>query len=71
MRGLRHDLEAIANPDWHFLAGAYVAAAADPRAGSRRWSIAGLGVLRDPETMPTLIPRSAWPPSLEAILETR
>jgi hypothetical protein len=55
MRGLRHALETIANPDWRFLANAYVTAAACPQAGSRRWSIEGLGVLRDLETMPTLV----------------
>jgi hypothetical protein len=55
MRGLRHALEAIVDPDWRFLADAYVTAAALPQPGARRWSIFGLGVLRVPETMPVLV----------------
>lgn len=55
MRGLRHALEAIARPDWRFLADAYSSAAALPQPGARRWAIAGLGVLREPDTVPAVI----------------
>jgi hypothetical protein len=55
MRGLRHSLECIAKPDWSFLATAYVSAASLEEPGARFWSIAGLGIVRDPATMPTLL----------------
>jgi hypothetical protein len=55
MRGLRHVLEAIATPDWSFLAKAYVDASSFPHRGARLWAVAGLGVLRDASTMPALL----------------
>jgi hypothetical protein len=55
MRGLRHVLEAIATPDWSFLAKAYVDALSLPHRGARLWAVAGLGVLRDASTMPVLL----------------
>jgi hypothetical protein len=55
MRGLRHVLEAIATPDWSFLATAYVDALSLPHRGARLWAVAGLGVLRDASTMPVLL----------------
>jgi hypothetical protein len=47
MRGLRHPLEAIFNPDWTALADEYLAAARGRRLGTRRWAIAGLAVVDD------------------------
>jgi len=55
MRGLRHVLEAIANPDWSFLATEYVEALSLPRRGARLWAVDGLGALRDASTMHALL----------------
>jgi hypothetical protein len=48
MRGLRHPLEAIFNPDWAALADEYLAVARWERLGTRMWAIAGLAVVDDP-----------------------
>jgi hypothetical protein len=48
MRGLRHPLEAIFNPDWSALADEYLAVARGDRLGTRMWAIAGLAVVDDP-----------------------
>jgi hypothetical protein len=48
MRGLRHPLEAIFNPDWSALADEYLAVARGDRLGTRMWAIAGLAVIDDP-----------------------
>jgi hypothetical protein len=52
MRGLRHPLEAIFNPDWSGLADEYLAVARGGRLGTRMWAIAGLAVVDDPRAAP-------------------
>ena len=52
MRGLRHSLEAIFNPDWAALADEYIAVARAERLGTRMWAIAGLVVVDDPRAVP-------------------
>ena len=52
MRGLRHPLEAIFNPDWAGLANEYLAVARSERLGARMWAIAGLAVVDDPRAGP-------------------
>jgi hypothetical protein len=52
MRGLRHGLEAIINPDWSFLATICLEAARSPRLGTRLWAIDELTVLKDPRSKP-------------------
>lgn len=51
MRGLRHSLEAIFNPDWAALADEYLAVARAKRLGTRMWAIAGLAVVDDPRAV--------------------
>lgn len=48
MRGLRHTLEAIVQPEWHVLADLCLSAAGSPRLGTRLWSLDQLIVLDDP-----------------------
>ena len=55
MRGLRHYLERIVNPDWWRLTQACMAATQYPQSGARLWAVAELGILRDPQTLITLI----------------
>ena len=52
MRGLRHSLEAIYNPDWAALADEYLAVARAERLGTRMWAMAGLIVMDDPRAIP-------------------
>jgi hypothetical protein len=52
MRGLRHSLEAIVNPDWTLLADICLGAAQSPRLGTRLWAIHQLTVLEDPRAKP-------------------
>jgi hypothetical protein len=52
MRGLRHVMEGIYNPDWHLLADEYLALAGAKRPGTRMWAIAGLMILDDPRALP-------------------
>ena len=52
MRGLRHDLEAIVNPNWSVLADACLDAARSPRLGTRLWAIDELIRLEDPRARP-------------------
>jgi hypothetical protein len=52
MRGLRHPLEAIFNPDWSALVDEYLAVARGDRLGTRMWAIAGLAVVDDPRAAP-------------------
>jgi hypothetical protein len=54
MRGLRHYLEAIANPDWSFLADVCLETARSPRLGTRYWAIHELAILDDPRAKPIL-----------------
>ncbi|BDI33494.1 hypothetical protein CCAX7_55450 [Capsulimonas corticalis] len=54
MRGLRHRLEAIVNPDWDFLTEACIIAAKLPQRGARLWAVSELGVLRDQRALPVL-----------------
>ena len=48
MRGLRHRLEAIAYPDWDYLAEICLDLAHSPRKGTRLWAIEQLAILEDP-----------------------
>jgi hypothetical protein len=52
MRGLRHVIEGIYNPDWHLLADEYLALTRAERLGTRMWAIAGLMILDDPRALP-------------------
>jgi hypothetical protein len=52
MRGLRHSLEAIVNPDWHALADECIAAARSPRSGTVLWAMHQLAVLEDAGARP-------------------
>lgn len=52
MRGLRHQLEAIVNPDWDALTEAVLPLAVSSRLGTRLWAIDQLAVLDDPRARP-------------------
>jgi hypothetical protein len=52
MRGLRHALEAIVNPDWKTLATICLKAARSDRLGTRLWAIDQLSILDDPRAQP-------------------
>lgn len=52
MRGLRHSLEAIVNPDWSALADICLAACRSSRPGTRLWAMDQLTVLDDPRAKP-------------------
>ena len=47
MRGLRHSLEAIVNPDWNALADVCIDAARSPRLGTQLWALEQLAILED------------------------
>jgi hypothetical protein len=47
MRGLRHNLEAIVNPDWSYLTDICLEAAQSSRLGTRLWAIDELTILED------------------------
>ena len=53
LRGLRHDFEAIFNPDWRALADEYLALARSPRLGTRLWAVSCLTVMNDPRAVDT------------------
>lgn len=55
MRGLRHRLEAIVNPDWHLLTDVCIQMATSPHPGARLWSIDELGILRDARALPVVL----------------
>lgn len=55
MRGMRHALEGAVDEDWDLLARACADRCRSERAGTRYWATAELGVLRDPETIDTLV----------------
>jgi hypothetical protein len=48
MRGLRHNLEAIVNPEWSYLTEVCLAATKSSRLGTRLWAIDELVLLQDP-----------------------
>jgi hypothetical protein len=52
MRGLRHRLEAIVDPDWTALADYCLAAARSDRPGTRLWAIDQLMLIEDPRAEP-------------------
>jgi len=52
MRGLRHSLEAIVNPDWAALADECIVAARSSRSGTVLWAVDQLAVLNDPRARP-------------------
>lgn len=54
MRGLRHDLEAIMNPDWTTLADFCMAAIESGRPGTVLWAVDQLRVLEDERARPML-----------------
>ena len=54
MRGLRHVLEAIMQPDWSALADICIAAAASERRGTTLWAVEQLRVLDDERARPRL-----------------
>ena len=55
MRVLRHRLEAIANPDWTFLADVCLEAAQSGRLGTQLWAIDQLAILNDPRARSTFM----------------
>src|SRR3989304_5930810 len=54
MRGLRHDLEAIVEPDWSALADICLELARSTRLGTKLWAIDELCVLDDPRAQSLL-----------------
>lgn len=52
MRGLRHKLEAIVNPDWSYLTDVCLEAAQSSRLGTRLWAISELAILDDVRAKP-------------------
>ena len=54
MRGLRHVLEAIMDPDWATLADICIDAARSGRLGTTLWAVAQLLVLDDERARPLL-----------------
>ncbi|WP_292064135.1 hypothetical protein [Brevundimonas sp. UBA7664] len=52
MRGLRHSLEAIVNPDWGALTTACMDLAASDRPGTRLWALTQLATLADERARP-------------------
>ena len=54
MRGLRHTLEAIMDPDWTALADICMDAARSERPGTMLWAVAQLLVLDDERARPLL-----------------
>ncbi len=54
MRGLRHILEAIVDPDLEVLLNVCIDAAGSGHRGARLWAIQELGTLRDRRALPTL-----------------
>jgi hypothetical protein len=52
MRGLRHNLEAIVNPDWLYLTDVCLEAAQSSRLGTRLWAIDELVLLTDSRAKP-------------------
>jgi hypothetical protein len=52
MRGLRHSLEAIVNPDWSYLTDVCLEAAQSSRLGTRMWAISELAILDDARAKP-------------------
>lgn len=55
MRGLRHSLEAIVDPEWDVLTDVCMAVAIYPQRGARLWAIDELGRLRDERARPVLM----------------
>jgi HEAT repeat protein len=55
LRGLRHGPELAVAPDWGRLVAILRPLARHPRAGTRRWAIDELGVLRDRAALPELL----------------
>ncbi len=52
MRGLRHDLEAIVNPEWDVLADICLELARSSRPGTKLWAIDQLAILDDARAKP-------------------
>lgn len=61
MRGLRHRLEAIVNPDWDVLATRCIALAASERFGTRLWALDQLVGLKDERARPAFEAAHASP----------
>jgi len=55
MRGLRHSLEKIVNPDWHTLTQICIQVSKSPNRGARLWAINELGILRDKDAFDVLV----------------
>lgn len=55
MRGLRHQLEKIVEPEWGILTEACIQAATFPQPGARLWAIDELRRLHDKRSLQTLI----------------
>lgn len=55
MRGLRHSLEAIVNPEWGALTEACLEAIRTPRLGTKLWSLSQLAVLEDERARPAFL----------------
>lgn len=54
MRGLRHHLERIAEPDWDFLTDACLEALNSPQPGARYWAVQQLGIMQVERTLGAL-----------------
>jgi HEAT repeat protein len=70
MRGLRHSLEAIFNPDWGDLARVCVECLRSERAGTRMWAANELGILREPMGLPGLIAALDDPQAYDPLRDT-
>ncbi|HEX6738475.1 MAG TPA: hypothetical protein VF310_09395 [Vicinamibacteria bacterium] len=64
MRGLRHSLEAIVDPDWEALVEDCLAAARSARRGTRLWALDTLAMLDDPRARPVFEAALGDPASL-------
>jgi hypothetical protein len=55
MRGLRHALERIFDPDWAALADVCIELSTSKRPGTRLWAIHQLMILDDPRARPVFV----------------
>ncbi len=55
MRGLRHNLERIVNPDWVMLADICINLSKSSHKGARLWAMHELGTLREPRSLQTIV----------------
>ena len=69
MRGLRHSLEAIVNPDWSTLATFCIEAASSARQGTQLWALDQLAILDDPRAEPVFRRALAGPEGIRSVAQ--